>query len=302
MIAIKHSACLSEPFVDYLNISSPKDNLETLRNALQPIIDGLGMSEPIEGLFSLPEGLGTLKFATRGKVCIVSASGGFLRELRMRSIYNHYLAEFANIEHRITMMHVTCDYSIDAPKYIAKLYQKAVNGDVYLTRKAINPVHVGKLIGRNLEGIDTGTVYLGSRKNSDVWAKVYDKRQERIAKGEVDAPPTLRVEIAVQSDVNATLRDASLPLEIFYHFAGRSLVEKPKGLQGWEPHGEGFELPQSDETLTPHQRLTRIAEHSNDITRLFNLAYASYGDDALDEIQKIIRNRYRKYSNGQVSR
>lgn len=302
MIAIKHSLCLSEPFVDYLNISSPKDNLQTLRNALQPIIDGLGMSEPTEGLFMLPEGAGALKITTRGKVCIVSASGGFLRELRVRSIYNHYLAEFAHLEHRITMMHVTCDYSVDAPKYVGKLYQKAVNGEVYLTRKAVNPIHVSKLLGRNQEGFDTGTVYLGSRKNSDVWARVYDKRQERIAKGELDAPPTLRVEIAVQSDVNATLRDASLPLEIFYHFASRSLVDKPKGLKGWEPHGEGFDLPQTEDTLTPHERLTRIAEHSNDITRLFNLAYASYGDDALAELQKIIRNRYIKYANGQVSR
>ena len=301
MIAIKHSQSLCEPFVDYLNISSPKDNLHSLRNALRPILDVMGMSEVTEGLFSLPERLGTVKFSTRGKVCIVSASGGFLSQLRSRSIYNHYLAEFANFEHRISMMHVACDYSANSPKFLGKLYQEAVAGNVYLTRKAVNPLHVSKLLGRNLEGADTGTVYLGNRANSDVWAKVYDKGQERIAKGEPDIQPMLRVEIAVQSDVNATLRDASLPSEIFYHFAGRAIVEKPAGLAGWEPHAEGFVIPPSTYEPTPHERLTQIVENSCDIGRLFELASVSYGDDALVEINKIIRNRFIKFQNGQVS-
>lgn len=301
MIAIKHSQSLCEPFVDYLNISSPKDNLQALRNALRPIIDALGMSEVTEGLFSLPERLGTLKFATRGKVCIVSASGGFLSLLRSRSIYNHYLAEFANFEHRISMMHVTCDYSADSPKVLAKLYQKASTGGIYLTRKAVNPDHVSKLLGRNREGADTGTVYLGSRANSDVWAKVYDKRQERLAKGEPDIQPMLRVEIAVQSDVNATLRDASLPSDIFYHHASRSLVEAPASFTVWQPHAQGFEIPPNQFEPTPHERLTLITENSFDITRIFELAHDSYGDDALAEIQKVIRNRFIKFKNGQVS-
>lgn len=301
MIAIKHSQSLCEPFVDYLNISSPKDNLQALVNALKPILDALGMSEVIEGLYRLPDAKGTFKAHTKGKVAIFGASGQFLDRLRSKGLFNHYLAEFANFDHRISMMHVTADYRVDSPKYLSKLFDSAQKGRILLTRKSINPLHVTKLLGRNLEGADTGTVYLGNRSNSDVWAKVYDKRQERLAKGFDDPLPMLRVEIAVQSDVNATLRDASLPSEIFYHFAGRSLVQKPDGLSGWEPHAQGFVIPPSSYEPTPHERLTQIVENSCDISRLFELAHVSYADDALAEIQKIIRNRYTKFQNGQVS-
>lgn len=301
MIAIKYSLCLQEPFVDYLNISSPKDRLESILSGIRPFLDALGMSEASEGLFRLPDAKGTFKAYVKGKVAIFGASGQFLDRLRSHGLYNHYLAVFANYDHRITMMHITADFRLDAPKYLSKLYDSAQKGAVYLTRKAINPLHVTKLLGRNLEGADTGTVYLGNRANSDVWAKVYDKQQERLAKG-FDSPfPLTRVEIAVQSDVNASLRDASLPREIFFHFAGRSLVQSPTDLKGWVPHGQGFDLPDNSLDITTHERLTRICENSFDVARLFELALSNYGDSALDEIQKIIRNRYIKFKNGQVS-
>lgn len=301
MIAIKHSQSLCEPFVDYLNITSPKDNLQSLTNALRPFIDALGMSEVKQGFFRLPDCEGTIKIFLKSNVSVFGASGQVLQRLRNKGLYNQYLAEFANYEHRISMMHVTCDYRIDAPKYLSKLYATAQKGAIYLTRKAINPLHVAMQVGRNLEGADTGTVYLGKRQNSDVWARVYDKRQERIAKGFDDPMPMLRVEIAVQSDVNATLRDASLPSDIFYHHASRSLVEAPASFTGWQPHGQGFHIPPNQFEPTPHERLTFIAENSLDITRIFELASASYGDDALAEIQKIIRNRFIRFKNGQVS-
>lgn len=301
MIAIKHSYCLQEPFVDYLNITTPKECLESILSGLKPIIDSLGMSEVIEGLFTLPDVNGTFKAYLKAKVAVYSASGQFLERLRSHGLYNHYLAVFGQYEHRISMMHVTADYRYDSPKYLSKLFDTAQKGEVCLTRKAVNPLHVTKLLGRNLEGADTGTVYLGNRKNSDVWAKVYDKRQERLAKGFNDPLPLLRIEIAIQSDVGATLRDASLPREIFYHFASRSLVQLPKGLSGWVSHAEGYVLPETSLDITTHQRLTRICENSFDIGRLFELALADYGDSALEEIQKIVRNRFIKFKNGQVS-
>jgi hypothetical protein len=301
MIPIKYSLCLGEPFVDYLNISSPKDRLESILSGLRPILDSLGMSEVIQGLYELPDVNGTFKAYIKNKVAVFSASGQVLERMRQAGVYNHYLAVFSQFEHRITMMHLTCDYRIDAPKYLDKLYDKAQKGEVYLSRKAVNPLHVSKLLGRNLDGADTGTVYLGNRKNSDIWAKVYDKRQERIAKGYDDPMPTTRIEIAVQSDVNASLRDASKPRDLFFHIAAKSLVQKPKDCNEWVAHGQPFELPDTTLNLTTHERLTRVCENSFDIGRLFKLAIDDYGDSALDEIQKIIRNRYIKFKNGQVS-
>lgn len=300
MIPIKNKHRICEPFVDFLNITSPKDGYEQVFNALRPILDLAGMSEVAEGLFSRPNATGTFKMHSRGPVMIFGASGGFLEALRMLGLYDQYLLVFSEFDHRISMMHVTADYQVDSPRVISKVYALANKGGLFLTRKAINPLHVSKLLGQNLEGADTGTVYLGSRKNSDVWAKVYDKRQERLAKGFPDTGPLLRVEVAVQSDVGATLRDASVPRELFFHIAARSLVEPPGDLNGWAPHGAGFMVEKRPEPTT-WERLMRIVESSGDVHRMFTLARAEYGDDASEELQRAIRKQYSLYEKGVAS-
>jgi hypothetical protein len=300
-LPISHKLCLCEPFCDYLNITSPKDNQEAILAELSPFLDVLGALEASQGLFLMPEKGGTFKTGVRAKVCVFSASGGFLEALRKQNLYNKYLAVFSNFEHRISMLHATVDFRIDAPEVLEALYQVASNGQFYLTRKALKPEHVSKLTGKNLDGVDTGTVYLGNRANADVWAKVYDKRQERIAKGFTDPLPTLRIEIAVQSDVGATLRDASVPYNLFYHFASRSLVTAPEGFPGWESHGEGFTLDTVKQDLTAWQRLWGIMSNSNDVGSMIKIADAEYGEDALEELQKLLRKRFTQFKNGQES-
>jgi hypothetical protein len=291
ILPIKYALSMCEPFTDYLNITTPKDPDFFLLHQLMPILDSLGCSEVSPNLFLLPSKTGSFKISSRGKVDIYSASGGFLELLRQKGLYNDYLLQFSYFPHRISMMHVTVDYRIDAPEAIEEIYQRASSSQIYLTRKSINPLHVSKLTGKNLEGFDTGTVYLGSRTNSDVWAKVYDKRQERLAKGFDDIGPVLRVEIAVQSDIGATLRDASKPHDIFFHFASKSLVEASPKYQGWDSHGEGFEIEQKSDDLTTWQRLWGIVENSSDIDRLITLAIKDYGSDALQELTKLLRKR-----------
>lgn len=301
ILPLKNEYCLCEPFVDYLNLTSPKENGLAILGQIKPILDTLGCTEVLEGLFQLPSKLGTFKVSTRGQVSIFSSSGGFLEALRQNRLYNDYLVVFSDFEHRISMLHATVDFRVDSPEYLEAIYQKASSGDMRLTRKAINPLHVSRLTGKNLEGVDTGTVYLGSRKNSDVWAKVYDKRQERLSKGFDDIGPMLRVEIAVQSDVGATLRDASKPFDLFYHFASKSLVTAPDNFKGWESHGEGFMLEKSKEDFTTWQRLWGIMSNSSDVNRMVELAVADYGDDALIELTKLLRKKVTQFTNGQGS-
>jgi hypothetical protein len=301
ILPIKNQYCLCEPFTDYLNLTTPKENGDAVLSQIQPILDSLGCSEVSEGLFQLDNKRGTLKVSVRGHVSIFSASGGFLEVLRANRVYGDYLVIFSEYEHRISMLHATVDFRVDSPQYLEAIYQRASSGEMYLTRKSLNPLHVSRLSGKNLDGIDTGTIYLGSKKNSDVWAKVYDKRQERIAKGFTDEGPILRVEIAVQSDVGATLRDASNPHDIFYHFASRSLVVPPDKFKGWEPHGTGFMLNKPAQDFTTWQRLWGVISNSNDFDRVVKLAIADYGEDAEKELSKLIRKKIRFLTNGQES-
>lgn len=300
ILPISHRNCLCEPFTDYLNLTAPREHIEEVTEAVRPFADVLGCSEVTQGLFQMPQKAGTLKISVRGQVAIFSASGGVLERLRAIGAYNDYLSAFLPFPMRISMMHATVDYRLDAPDYLEAIYQLGVSGNCYLTRKAIQPHHVSRLQGQNSEGAQTGTVYLGIRRNADVWAKAYDKRQERIAKGFADPGNTLRLEIAVQSDVNASLRDASKPHDIFYHFASRSLVEAPPSFISWEPHGTGLDLPPRNDNLTTHQRLWGILGNSLDLQRAINLAVADYGVDAERELIQLLRKRFRLSERAQV--
>jgi hypothetical protein len=294
ILPLPHEKSIGKPFCDYLNLTSPLANQDLITDAISPYLDILGMSEEVEGLFREPLRRGTFKIHPRGKVCIFGASGAFLDALRGQNLFNQFLAEFGAFDHRISMMHVSCDYGLDAPPVIDAVYALAKSGELNLTRKAVSPRNVSRVLSPGHDGRDTGTVYLGSRKNADVWAKVYDKGHEAYSRrGEVIGQ-VVRVEVAVQSDVNATLRDASLPSDIFYHFASRSLVQAPSDYSGWLPHGSGFSLGGTRPDWTPYQRAKSILDCSLDISRFLKVLRADYGTDA-DAFQeaalRLFRNR-----------
>lgn len=295
ILPINNDLSICSPFCDYLNITSPKDNQYSIMAHLKPFLDMCGCLESYEGTYNMPQSSGTFKVSVRGQVSIFSASGGFLGALRAKGLYDSYLMIFADYEYRISMMHATVDFRVDAPGYITDLYQKASNEQVRLTSKFIKPQNVKQIISRNDFGVDTGTVYLGNRANADVWAKIYDKKQERQSRGDFTYPPTLRIEIAFQSDIGASLKDASNPFDIFYHYAQHSLVIPPDSFKGWVSYGQGFFTPKTQSNITPWQQIKSIVDNSNDIKRSFDLACLSYGEDALSEVMRLIRRRFRLY-------
>ena len=291
ILPIKSDLSICSPFCDYLNITSPKENQDDIMDKIRFYLDYLGCLEEQQGTFKLSGGFGTFKVYVRGHVSIFSASGGFLDALRIRNLYDSYLMVFFHFPHRISMLHATCDFRVDAPEYVAAAYNDAISGEFYLTRKSIDPKNVSRLVSQDQDGRETGTVYIGNRANSDVWAKVYDKRQERLRKGYESPLPLLRIEIAVQSDIRASLKDASNPHDIFYHYAQNSLVTPPVGFKGWESYGSSFEIDKPKSNLTTWGRLWGIIENSNDIKRVIDLAIADYGEDALKEINKLVAKR-----------
>lgn len=301
---------LGSPFTDYLNVTTPVDNADAVRAALFPLIESLGAFEevPDEGfrfyeprivsgkVQLVPDGM--LKIKPRGKVLVVSASGAVLRRLRERGSFSEYLAVLASFPHRVSMLHATADYHVACPPaVIGQVKAAASSGLLSLTRKRLLPSHCTYLLGSDCDGLETGTVYLGNKANADVWAKVYDKRHERLSRGYAEPGSIVRVEVAVQSDVGATLRDALHPRDLFYHFAGRSLVEVPPDFSGWSAHGEGYVLGERrDRTL--FERMDSLIENSIDIAKLGAMAIVLYGDMAAQAIgRKVVRRGESMVSN-----
>jgi hypothetical protein len=290
-------AMLGRPFADYLNVTVPKDYAEEVKPRLLALIEMLGPSaECSPGQFSLfnaagkPTG-GSFLFRPRGKVLIIGASGVALAALRDAGLFGRYLEELAFFPHRVSMLHTTQDYVLPEPwRSIEALKDAAFNEEIYLTRKKVLRASARALLAPNEEGQVTGTLYLGNRKNADVWAKVYDKQHERLSKGFPDPGPIVRVEIAIQSAVGATLKDAYDPYSLFFHFASRSLVEAPGGVEAWEPCGEGYVLGPRPEVLML-DRLQRISDFSLDLQRWVALAVEAYGDKAADVLGRQVAKK-----------
>lgn len=291
------TSMIGVPFADYLNVTVPYDVGSEVVEKILPVIESIGpMGEVEPGVYRLYDGSlkptsAVFKFKKRGKVHVLSASGMALDALRLTGNYADYLREISLYPHRVSMLHVTQDYFVLSPsEVILAVKDAAFSESLYLTRKKLLKEHVTVMLAPGANGLDTGTVYLGNRANADVWAKVYDKQHERQKRVGSDPGPIVRVEIAVQSDVGATLRDAFNPRDLYFNFASKSLVEAPEGFQGWSPSGEGFVLGQSREIL-PLDRLDRLLDFSLDLRRVVEIAVAAYGDKSGDVLARLIRKK-----------
>lgn len=291
ILPLTQDRCLCVPFADYVNITVANDDADALLAGLIPILDIYGCLQLSEGLFSMGKDSGTMKLRKRQAITTFSTSGQFLKNLRDNGFLDSYLTVYGDFSHNVSMLHATCDYKVDAPAALQEIYSLATSGNFYLSRKAMNPNHVTKFMGLNTDGVETGTVNLGYKQNYDIWAKAYDKRHERVSKGFDDCGEMLRIEIAIQTDVGATLRDVSNPHDIFYQYASKSLVTPPKGFSGWQSYAGGLSIDRKDDNLTTWQRIKGIIEHSNDFKRVLDLAISDYGSDAAKEIDSIIRQR-----------
>lgn len=299
------SSMLGRPFADYLNVTMPLGNEDCLRERLVPLLESLGPLEATDDGSFLLYGLlgigaagklslakkGVVKLKQRSKVLVVSASGAALESMREKGCFAEYLSILAEFPHRVSMLHATQDYHVRSPsERVLAVEAAGYSGSLALTRKRLLPEHVRSFLQVNPAGEKTGTVYLGNRANADVWAKVYDKQQERLSRGFADPGPVVRVEVAIQSDVGATLRDAMNPESLFFNFAGRTLVEVPAGVSPWEAHGEGFAiLPRVDRL--PYERLQQLLSFSQDLPKLIEQAVAAYGVKAGDVLAREVQTR-----------
>lgn len=271
------------PFCDHLTVTSPDDGPDVSDAVVSVLLDA-GAHEKNVGEWEV--GSGSVWVKKRYGVQVVSATGAALFRLRAASLFQNYLWALASVPHRVTRLDASMDVVVDAPPVLKRLTARALRGGVQFTRKKLDVKRdvswhsaVSLVEGDTRK---TGTLYLGA-KSADVRVAVYDKRQERLAKGELfDPGPWLRYEIRCGRGLGVSLRDAAEPVSLFWHFAGDALLPKLRGVADWAPHDGGYELP-APKPPDYYRQLELLLEKSPDVRRLVGLAdkLGPYGRDLL---------------------
>jgi hypothetical protein len=127
------------------------------------------------------------------------------------------------------------------------------------------------ILGSRLDGMQSGTLYVGHRSRARATARVYDKMKEAWDNRREVLPPTTRYEVTASRDFGATLRDAYSPASLFWHIASPSLLAAPPGVVPWvSSDPEGWEFKPSDKL--PSQVLRDRVEFSSELASLVDYA------------------------------
>jgi len=274
---------------DYLNVTVPDGDADSVTGELLSIVSAVGGSAVMPGLFKLATG-GTFKTEAKRGFQFYSASGDFLAGLRGHGMFENYLSAFAG-PHNVSQMHIAHDvYGTDTPALLGKLVKRTrKEPGVRLTRKKLNArTQVKTLFSASADGRDTGTVYLGNRK-AEVWAKVYDKQNERLQNANQEIPPCTRYELSVSGKAGASLRDAHSPEAIFWNFMS-DVLPAPSDAPEWFKGGQGFSLPPKV-ALLPAEALKRLIESSPHYDQIFALA-DRMGPHGYDYLLRLINARH----------
>jgi hypothetical protein len=220
----------------------------------------------------------------------LSASGGSLEALRGLSAFGEYLSLLGSFPHSVTRLDACLDLRVPAPPVIQALVARyPPDSVVHLTRKGVRPSY--HLQPSPCGGL-TGTFYIGHgpRSRSHVSGRVYDKRAERLFRTGEDPGPWLRYEITVRRSVNSTLRDASDPAALFWHFASPSLLSAPPGHVPWSPFLGDAWAPGPLPKIEPYQRIKKLLDVSPDISHLIQLA-DGLSTDGRHQLLRLFRSR-----------
>ena len=288
---------MNDVFCDHLTFSTPVEEWDSFRGEVASLFDMIGASVEFDTdrMVQWRAAAGTCRASRVGLVMVVSATGSFLAGLRCAKIFRDYLATIGTHPHRVTRLDASLDQPHDTAPVLAELVRKVSSADgLNVTRKRLKPSDCTRYVTQREDGLDTGSVYLGP-VNADVRPVVYDKRKERMDAGLLDVGPLTRYECRIRSGVGPTLRDASEPAAIFWHFMG-GVLAKPADAPVWSSHAEGFSLDRPPPAL-PAARLLRRVNASEDLRDMLRLA-AEVGPYGLSLLQGEIAKLYQVAGRG----
>lgn len=284
---------MSVVFCDWLGVSVPELHGSVLARELGGFLLEQGASEVQQGLYRFPDG-GTVKVGRAHAVWAVGVSGKALALLRSEGAFDGLLGLLSAYPHQVTRLDASLDLPEDASPRLWDLYQKALKGRVRLGRKAVGARSVVHHLRPALyaEGVQTGSLYLGRRGDARMLC-VYDKRNERLDKGELDLGPCTRYELRLDGRRSGvTLRDVQEPGPVFWAVMGGQILERPSGVPEWESWAEGFTMPRY-EAPEPSERLRRACERSEALGGLCQLALPLGVPEGLAALQSHVGARYR---------
>lgn len=253
--------------VDYLNLTTPKGPDSAIADpALGEILQSGGVLPTLQkGLYESLTG-GTVRLGSRGQVDTFGVSGAACEALRASGQWQHLLWYFHERDHRVTLMDVALDVRVPAAAHIHRWWKRARSGSIKFTHKALLPrqvsVNLAPALYDGCERSTTGTLYLGLRRQQEVTLTMYDKRQERMARGFDDPGPWLRLEGTLKG-VGLCLGDVDQPERVFSHYF-RSVAGEYADLSAydpWEPMGAGYTLDKPA-SRTPMEKLAYEVEGS----------------------------------------
>lgn len=263
----------SAVFCDFLSVTFDRADWDQVRQGITPALDSVGAQVEMDSddCTLWRSGDGTVKAKRYRQVMAVGASGSMLAALRFAGAFAAYLSALGSVPHRVTRLDASKDVVTPTAPVIASLVERASGeAGIRLTRKRITPSDVTRLVSRQPDGSDSGTVYLGGRA-AEVRACIYDKRLERMQNGLCDVGPLTRYELRLKSQVGVTLRDAYEPDRLFWHFMSPDILPVKSSPGEWSPGPGGFAVDWPD-MPSPLARLHRRVESSDEVAALLRLA------------------------------
>ncbi|PAT00919.1 hypothetical protein CI105_09350 [Candidatus Izimaplasma bacterium ZiA1] len=254
---------------DYLGVSIPRIFESELSELLAPILDRVGATliraEPPTYSVGIS---GTIKQNRCGRVATLGVSGSALSALRGADCYGELLMAVGSMPHNVTRLDAAFDVCADAVPHLRLVYRLAKRGKISLGRKSLRNDQINQVKTPRADGVDSGTVYLGGRRNK-IQLAVYDKQLERLTKGFPDPGLLVRYELRFKLP-GLSLHDAWDPSALFWSHLPDGILPTYDGPQ-WAPQGDGFEMDTLP-TLLPAERLKRRVWASDDLGQLCRLA------------------------------
>jgi hypothetical protein len=163
-----------------------------------------------------------------GRMLRVSLSGRALADLRGAAMFHEFLAIMADYPHRVTRLDAAADFEVDGADAIEALHSRYPRRHVRLGQRSQKMSTM--LAPRDWDHRESGTIYVGHRRTSQITCRVYDKRKEVLDRtGEDPEQDWTRVEITVKGKsgdrTGPTLRDAVEPERLFWCYACPAIVK-----------------------------------------------------------------------------
>lgn len=254
---------------DFLHVTIPESHAAVVLRGVLDAMGSLGAVSVSPDLHRL--GGGTVKFSEGRGFSMVGISGQVLDHLRLNGELSRSLHLFGSSPHRVTRVDVAHDVACSAPPVLRRLLRSARSGSISLTRKSLRSQSIRFIDNHNhyAPGDRTGTLYLGSR-TAKVYARVYDKRNERLDRGFDDPGNLLRYELTVTGKLSPTLRDVVEPAPMFWKFMS-DVLPPPANVSDWVGGADGFDIS-APVALLPAEVMRRKLEASPDVAHLLDLA------------------------------